>query len=270
MVYPAAVTPFDDRGRIDDLSVARLLAHFEASGCTGVVLAGTNGEGPSLSAPEKRDLLEVSSSVRGSLKLILGTNSNSLNENIWLAKQAARLDAEALLVMPPSYFREVAPEAIRDWFLALLDASPIGIIAYHFPQRTGVPLPPDLMSELALHPNLLGLKDSSGELNHSAYREALPTHRLYVGDERRLMDALRSGWAGTISGVANSKPTELCAILRDWASNRESADTRFQLLLPEIEHLRGLAQPMAHKRNLHRAGIINTEAVRLPLLQTES
>lgn len=268
MVYPAAVTPFDERGRVDDLSVARLLAHFEASGCTGVVLAGTNGEGPSLSAPEKRDLLEVASGVRGSLKIILGTSSNSLTENIWLAKQAARLDAEAMLVMPPSYFREASRNGIRDWFLALLEASPVGIIAYHFPQRTGVPLLPDLMAELAEHPNLFGLKDSSGELNHREYREALPTHRLFVGDERRLLDALDAGWTGSISGVANSRPLELSTIVREWSSDRDSATTRFELLRPEIERLRSLAQPMGHKRNLHADGIISRPDVRLPLTQT--
>jgi len=267
MVFPAAVTPFNERGRIDDLSVAKLLAYFESQGCDGVVLAGTNGEGPSLSAVEKRDLLEMSQSTAGSLKRVLGTNSNSLDENIWLAKQAARFGAWAMLVMPPSYFKEASSDGIIQWYRALLDASPVPIIAYHFPKRTSVPLPPEMMRELADHPNLLGLKDSSGEGKHAEYRAALPRHLLFVGDERCLLDALRNGWTGTISGVANVMADELVAIVRDCSGDRESAETKFALALPEIERRRGLAQPMAHKRELAQMGVLARDDVRLPLLQ---
>lgn len=269
MVFPASITPFNDRGRIDELSVAKLLAHFESTGCDGVVLAGTNGEGPSLSAHEKRDLLEVAAGVAGSLKLILGTNSSSLDETIWLSKQAGRFGAIALLVMPPSYFREASSDGIVGWFRALLDASPVPIIAYHFPKRTGVPLPPETMARIADHPNLLGLKDSSGDETHAAYREVLPTHQLFVGDERQLLNALRAGWTGTISGVANCLSRDLVAIMRDWPGQAESAETKFALLLPEIERLRALAQPMAHKRFLAERGIIALDDVRLPLLQQQ-
>ncbi|MCC7436103.1 MAG: dihydrodipicolinate synthase family protein [Methanoregulaceae archaeon] len=267
MVLPASITPFNERGRIDELSVAKLLAHFESTGCDGVVLGGTNGEGPSLSAVEKRDLLEIASGVSGTLKLILGTNSSSIDENIWLSKQAARFGAMAMLVMPPSYFREASQDGIVAWFRMLLDASPVPIIAYHFPKRTGVPLLPEMMAQLADHPNLLGLKDGSGEETHAAYRAVLPSHRLFVGDERQLLKALLAGWTGTISGVANCLSRELVAVLRDWPSERESAETKFALLLPEIERMRAMSQPMAHKRFLAERGIIARDDVRLPLQQ---
>jgi len=172
-------------------------------------------------------------------------------------------------VMPPSYFREASQDGIVAWFRMLLDASPAPIIAYHFPKRTGVPLLPEMMGLLAEHPNLLGLKDSSGDEDHKAYRAALPTHQLFVGDERQLLNALRAGWTGTISGVANCLSRELVAILRDWPLDRESAETKFALLLPEIERMRALPQPMAHKRFLAGRGIIAREDVRLPLKQEE-
>lgn len=267
MVLPAAVTPFNERGRIDDLSVAKLLAHFEAQGCDGVVLAGTNGEGPSLSAVEKRDLLEIAQGCSGTLKRVLGTNSSSLDENIWLSKQAARFGAWAMLVMPPSYFKEVSSAGIIQWYRALLDASPVPIIAYHFPKRTSVPLPPELMRDLADHPNLLGLKDSSGEGKHAEYREVLPDHQLFVGDERCLLNALRCGWTGTISGVANVMAGSLVSIVRDWKVAPESAEVKFALALPEIERRRALSQPMAHKCELARLGVIARDDVRLPLIQ---
>ncbi len=90
---------------------------------------------------------------------------------------------------------------------------------------------------------------------------------LFVGDERRLIDALDAGWTGTISGVANCVSRDLVAILRDWPSDRESAETKFALLLPEIERMRSLQQPMGHKRHLQGLGIIARSDVRLPLMQ---
>src|SRR5436305_4424299 len=105
-IYPAAVTPFDEKGRVDILCVARLLAWFEAAGCKGAVLAGTNGEGPSLSATEKRDLIREAIPLRGKLDIILGIATSSLEEAVWSCNQAQNAGAVAALVMPPSYFRE--------------------------------------------------------------------------------------------------------------------------------------------------------------------
>src|SRR5437588_2512986 len=115
-IYPAAVTPFDEKGRIDMLSVARLLAWFEANGCKGAILAGTNGEGPSLSPVEKRDLLRDAMPLRGKLELILGIATSSSDEAIWLCKQAGSLGAKAILLMPPFYFREATSCGMQKWF----------------------------------------------------------------------------------------------------------------------------------------------------------
>src|SRR5688572_23691682 len=94
-VYPAAVTPFDEKGRVDMAGMARLLAWFEANGCVGAVLAGTNGEGPSLSATEKRDLIQHAVPLRGKLDLVLGIATPSLDEAIWLTRRAEEAGAVA-------------------------------------------------------------------------------------------------------------------------------------------------------------------------------
>jgi 4-hydroxy-tetrahydrodipicolinate synthase len=121
----------------DHAGIARLLAHFEACGCQGAVIAGTNGEGPSLSAGEKRDLLKSASAARGKLTLILGVATSSLDEAHWLCRRAAELEASAVLLMPPSYFRSVTEDAIVDWFLWVLDRSPVPILVYNLPKFTG-------------------------------------------------------------------------------------------------------------------------------------
>lgn len=268
-VYPASVTPFDTSGRIDAAGVARLLAHFEAAGCRGVVLAGTNGEGPSLSAVEKRDLVREAQPLRGGLELVLGIATPSLDEAVWLAKRAAEFGAIGVLVMPPGYFRMVEAEGIRAWFLRLMDASPLPVIAYNFPRMTGITLDADLLASLASHQRFAGVKDSSGERdNLGAYRRAIPQGKLlFVGDERLLLEALRAGWTGTISGAANVVPVWLAEVVRLWhAADPEGAEAKFDLVLPAIEAIRGLPQPAGNKALLHRLGLLDGREPRLPLV----
>lgn len=267
-VYPASVTPFDARGCVDAAGVARLLAWFEASGCRGAVLAGTNGEGPSLSAVEKRDLLESAAGVRGSLELILGVATPSLDEAVWLCRQAHRFGAASALVMAPFYFRDAPEEGIEHWFLELLDASPLPVLVYNFPQKAGIVLRPELIGRLARHERFLGAKDSSGDAtNLRTYREAVEDrHLLFVGNETLLAEALGLGWSGTISGAANVLPQWLSAICGEWASARESAEAKFALALDAIGALRAGPQPALNKAVLHRLGVLSDPRVRSPLV----
>lgn len=268
-VYPAAVTPFDPTDRIDLASLARLLAFFEAAGCRGAVLAGTNGEGPSLSAVEKRDLVREANSLRGNLDLILGIATPSLDEAKWLVRRAAEFEAIAVLVMPPGYFRNVRAAGIRDWFLRLMDVSPVPLLAYNFPKMTGISLEPKSVESLAAHERFAGIKDSSGvRENLSAYRQAVPEGKaLFVGDERLLLEALKAGWTGTISGAANVVPDWLSEVCRLWkAGDADGAEAKFDLLLPALEAVRGLPQPTGNKALLHRRGVLASRAPRLPLL----
>lgn len=267
-VYPAAVTPFDARGKIDFESLAKLLAWFESAGCRGAVLAGTNGEGPSLSAVEKRDLIECAAGLRGKLNLFLGIATPSLEEAAWLCRRAADSGAIAALVMPPGYFREASEEGVALWFEALLERSPLPVLVYNFPQRTGITLSPSLLTRLAKRPNMAGIKDSSGEAaNLQAFRQAVPEGRaLFVGDETLLLDALESGWTGTISGAANSVPHWLSAIVGEFVEgSQESAQEKFRILLPTLRAIRKCPQPAGHKGVLERYGVIGSRAVRVPL-----
>ena len=267
-VYPAAVTPFDPSGRIDAAAMARLLAWFESSGCQGAVLAGTNGEGPSLSAIEKRDLLRDAMAVRGKLDIVLGVATSSLEEAVWLCSQAQRSGAVAGLVMPPSYFKEATEGGITAWFLALMDRTDLPILVYNFPQRTGVTLSADTLRLLAGHPRFAGAKDSSGSReNLQSYAAAMDGEKLlYVGNETLLLEALQAGWTGTISGAANVMPYPLSRIVADFAAGRfESAEAKFAMALPAIQSIRANAQPSTNKALLADIGVIASGAVRLPL-----
>jgi 4-hydroxy-tetrahydrodipicolinate synthase len=268
-VYPAAVTPFDERGAVDHAGVARLLAWFASNGCKGAVVAGTNGEGPSLSAPEKRELIRASVPLgeKLGLEVILGIASNSLDQAIWLCKQAKDSGAAAVLLMAPGYFREATEEGVEAWFTQVLDRSSVDTLVYNFPKRTGVTITPELMYRLAKHDRVIGLKDSSGSAeNMKGYAQAVPKKLKYVGDETLLLDALQAGWTGTISGAANILPNWLSQVIADWETDQESARAKFELVLPGIKGLRGQPQPAANKAVLHHLGIVDNADLRLPLL----
>lgn len=254
-VMPAAVTPFDADGRVDHAGVARLLAYFRAEGATGVVVAGTMGEGPSLTSFEKRDLIRVAVPLAHGLPVWLGVATPSLEEAVWLAREADKAGAAGVLLMPPFFYREadVAP-----WLQAFLERSPCDVLLYHFPRFA-----PAIPLALVDHPRVAGLKDSSGErANLAVFAEAMPGKRLFVGDETLLSEAIELGWSGTISGAANVLCRELAGALSD---EGESRKTKLTLLQPRLREIASTPQPQGHKRWLVDQGVLERADVRLPL-----
>jgi len=270
-IYPAAVTPFDEKGRVDMTSVARLLAWFESNGCKGAVLAGTNGEGPSLGAVEKRDLLREAMPLRGSLDLVLGIATSSTDEAIWLGKQASTIGASAVLLMPPYYFREATECGVREWFETVISRAPLPVMVYNFPQRTGFTIRPELLQKLCAFENFVGAKDSSGDdSNLLSYKQAVGERTLFVGNETLIINALKAGWSGSISGAANVVPMWLSQLVQDWDGNGiESAQAKFEILLPVLKQLRSQAQPALNKAILKAFNVLSLADVRAPLTEAD-
>lgn len=270
-VMPASLTPYGPQGEVDAVGLARLGAGFEAAGSVGIVLGGTNGEGPSLSAVEKRDLVRGFAPARGQLKVVAGLATSSLTEAIWLAQQAAKSGADAVLVMAPGGYANLDAAGIRDWFFRLADASPLPLILYHHPLMSRVTWRGEHVAELVAHPQCMGLKDSSGDpANLAEFRAAWPEAPLWVGDERLLLPALQAGWHGTISGCANVMAAPLCQVVQAWETGEtERAERLFARILPLIEALRRVPQPAHHKRSAFLQGRIERPDVRPPLTLPE-
>ncbi len=265
-VLPASVTPFLDSGVVDHVGVAHLISWFRAQGCAGIVLAGTNGEGPSLSAIEKRDLIKVAAPLAQGLPVVLGVATSSLNEAAWSCESARKAGASAALVMPPTYFREASEDGIACWFEQLLRETTLPVLLYNIPQRTGFTFSPDLVHRLCQHDGIAGIKDSSGNAeNLVSFSQAAAGKYRYVGDERLLLDALAAGWSGTISGAANILAGWLAPIVSEWEEARTSAETKFAYIKPALEALKASPQPVANKWLLQKQGVIESAAGRLPL-----
>ena len=259
--YTALITPLCPDGEIDYPGVARLIAWHESEGMDGVVIAGTNGEGPSLSAVEKRDLTRFAVEHAGKLKIVFGAGTCSLPEAIWLCNQAEKSGAVAALVLPPFYF--AATEAgIEEWFTKLVENVKISVILYNFPKSTKVSLSPDLVGRLLQLERVIGIKDSSGDPETlTAYlAKATPISKsVFVGDERLLLSCLSRGGAGTISGLANSFPR---LVARQVAERTET----LQALIDEaVENVKCHPQPAIHKAILDHKGLPGGQ-VRPPLV----
>jgi dihydrodipicolinate synthase/N-acetylneuraminate lyase len=239
-------------GGIDLPAVARLLAYHEASGTTGVVLAGTNGEGVSLSGPEKRELVEFAIQQAGGLDVVCGLATCSITEAIWLSRRAEEAGAVATLAMPPFYFRSAGEDGVEAWFRLLLEGSGIPCILYNFPQNAGIALSPALVARLFETEHVAGVKDSSGDpASMAAYLQAAKQmgKQVFVGDERLVLDCLRAGGSGTVSGLANSYPRLVSRLAN------EATDDLQQVVDKAFAAIKKHPQPAVHKHVLAWRGL---------------
>jgi 4-hydroxy-tetrahydrodipicolinate synthase len=253
-IYTAILTPFTPTGEVDEPLFVRLLAFAEAAGVRGVVVAGTTGEAPSLSAPEKVALYELASRTRGTLRIIAGILSCSLPEAIYLARNAARAGCDALMVAPPFYYR--APlEGLIAFYRTLLEATTLPVILYNIPQLTRQPIPAALLDALLPLPNLIGIKDSSGDPESlQTYLGYAPRLKVWVGEEKLLLRNLQGGGAGSISGLANLFPERMVATFRAFHEGRE-ADGLQQLIDEAADAIDAFPAPANFKYALTLRGL---------------
>ncbi len=262
-VHTAIITPFDEAGAIDEACFVRLIAYQESAGVNGVVVAGSTGEGPSLSAPEKVRLYELACQARGALQVIAGIIVCSLDEARYLARQATKLGCDGLMVAPPFYFSP--PEAgLIAFYKATLEATPLPVILYNIPQRTRVALTPALVSALLDYPNLIGIKDSSGEMaSLEQYLQFAPRLKVWVGEEKFLLHNLQNGGAGTISGLANVYPYGLVRVWRAYQEGKEAEGLQ-ALVDSYADAIDAFPAPVNFKYTLRYEGF-PPMSVRLPL-----
>ena len=233
-VFAPATTSFDPvDGEADVVSLRANLRAWLAHPLAGVVLFGSTGEGPLLDEDEKARLVEgCRDVVDGGRLLLAGTGAESTRATIRATRAVAHAGADAVLVQPPAYYRPLmTPEALRDHYTAVADASPVPVILYQVPPRfSGVELPPGLVGELARHPNVIGIKDSSGDLKTlGALVEACDGRAaVLAGSGAVLYGALEIGAVGGILAVALLLPGECAALCRAFAEGRLADAGRLQ------------------------------------------
>lgn len=215
-IYPPIPTPFDEKGQIAVNALKDNLAFLGGYDLRGFVVMGSNGEYVMLSEKEKILLMETARAAIPSDKLMIaGTGCQSTAETIDLTRKAAEIGADAALVITPSYYRKaMTPEALSVHFRAVADASPIPVILYNMPANTGIDLEADTIAALARHPNIIGIKDSGGNIVKMGdiRRMAGPDFQVMAGSAGFLLPALTVGAVGGVLALANIAPVQCIGI----------------------------------------------------------
>ncbi len=239
-IFPALITPFRGGRRDEDVDSGALAGNvglLNGTGLSGYVVLGSNGECVSLSWDEALGLVKTVRDAAAPGKLVVaGAGQESTPLTIDFVNAAADRGADAALVRPPSYFKaRLTREALKKHYLDVAEAARIPVIIYNIPQNTGVPIEPSLVVELSAHPNIIGLKDSSGSLANigDIVRRVREDFDCLVGSGSLILPALVMGARGAILGVANAAPRECVRIYELFRSGRiEEAATRQLDLIP--------------------------------------
>ena len=230
----AVVTPMTAAGEIDLQAWEGLLQWHAQQGTDAIVVVGTTGESPTVTLAEAGELVRRAVMVLGDqVPVIAGTGTNSTASTIERTRALAAAGAQAALVVTP-YYNKPTQEGLYQHFRAVADASPIPIILYNVPSRTGVDLQPDTVVRLASHPRILGVKESTGSL---ARVEELVARcgddlEIYSGEDPIAVQSIAAGARGLISVTANVAPAlmhEMCThALAGRLEQAEAIDDRLQ------------------------------------------
>ena len=237
-VFAPICTPFDGSGNIQYDALQENLAKYRLAGLRGFVVSGSTGEAPFLSQDEKRKLFQSVSQVADGNVLIAGTATESVRETLDLIQDAAKLGYAAALVITPHYYRGqmLRPETQASFFRAVADSSHIPILLYNFPQMTGIDLPLDVVVQLSEHPNIIGIKDSSGDIDRiRRLTSSLPdTFDVLVGGSAIFHESLCLGAKGGILGMANVLPRSTRLIYQRYQTGDVRGSHAFQQKIMEV------------------------------------
>jgi 4-hydroxy-tetrahydrodipicolinate synthase len=223
-VFAPALTPFKKDLSIDKAEHLRFCKWLLANN-VGLAVFGTNSEANSLSVGERMELLDnlVSAGIPGS-RLVPGNGTCTLPDTIMLTRAALEAGAAAVLMLPPFFYKNVSEEGVFASYAEVIERvgdSRLRILLYHIPQLSGVPVTLTLLERLLVrYPGVIaGVKDSSGDMaNTTGVLRAFPQLRVFCGSESFLLETMRGGGAGCISGCANVNPTAIDRLYREWRS----------------------------------------------------
>lgn len=248
-VIPAVATPLTEDDQPDLDMLQRHLHSLEQEGCSGVLLMGTTGEGPSFGLDERETIIREGKSAAGSMKVLAGTGCASLADAKHLTRRAFELGVDAVLVAPPFYYKDVSDAGLLAYYGRLIkEAVPEDgpVLLYHIPQITHVPISFGLLDALgAKSPApVAGIKDSSGDLTHlMALCKREPQLRVFTGNDSHFLSALQCGAAGCITAASNAFAPIAVAVFR--AFNEGVDATHHQSKLSEVREVLGGFQPFA-------------------------
>lgn len=259
-VLAAALTPMTDDGHVSTEALADHVTWLLAHGCDGVLLFGTNGEGLSLTAEERIDVLAT---VLGgdipSETILVGASAPALPDAVDLAREATERNAGGVLVLPPFHYQNVKSEGVFRFYDQLVQhvgSGDLRLYLDHFAELSGVPISFGTLQRLAeKYPDqIAGITDSDGEWDHTdALCRDFPNLQVFTGTERLLLPTLEAGGAGCISGTANVTASLAAEVFSRWRDGADAASlqdtlTRFRTAFAPLPTIPALKYLMSQLR----------------------
>ncbi len=227
-IFPPLVTPFKNEELALDM-LKNNVQRYQTFALRGYVVLGSNGERVMLNEKESLQVIETVAENAGENKLVIfGAGEESVQGTVRFLKNAARVGGQAALLITPHYYRsQMKPEVIFNFYTQVAEASPVPIVIYNVPANTGLEVPLEVVTRLAEHPNIIGMKDSSGNLTYqqSILGRNLPNFQLLTGTANTLMSSLVVGAVGGILALANILPAQ-CIQIYEWVKAGEFEKAR--------------------------------------------
>jgi 4-hydroxy-tetrahydrodipicolinate synthase len=263
-IHTALVTPFLN-GAIDFASYGKLLEIQLCSRVAGVVILGTTGEAPTVTQKEKEKLIKDGvKQLTGKKTVTVGCGCNDTVGTCEKIKEAASLGAEFALVVAP-YYNKPSQRGLLRHFITVADASPIPVIVYNVPSRTGVDVSAETLAVLSSHPNIAACKEAGGDIKTVTDKAAAERTDLFCGNDTMLLPHLALGAKGAISVSSNIEPDRTCEIYEKYVSgDADGAKDAFFSLYPFLSALGCDTNPVPIKAVMASCGLISDE-VRPPL-----
>lgn len=265
----ALVTPFMENGAIDFAAVAKIVDKLIAGGVDYILVLGTTGETPTLSTDERKALIRfVRDRVAGRVKLMVGVGGNCTHDVVKTLRTWDLRGYDAVLSVNP-YYNKPNQEGLYQHFKAIAEASPLPVMLYNIPGRTGVNMAPETIARLATDcDNIIGVKEASGNLTQMEQVKALtPSDFLLIsGDDGLTVEVIKRGGVGVISVLANAYPAETKEVVSlALNGNTEEAEQKLKALDGIISSLFEEGNPVGVKTALYLKGVC-TNTMRLPLV----
>lgn len=221
-IYPPITTPFDSDGGIYKSKLKFNVEKWNLTGLSGYVVCGSTGESVMLTAEEKYTCWEIVAAAAGSDKLLIaGTGAESVQETAALTNKAAEMGYKAAMVRTPHYYKNQLSRVDGQvlFFRSVADRTRIPLMIYNWPQATGIDIAPEAVAILSEHPNIIAIKESSGNLEKvmQMIRETKPGFQVLVGSAPTLAPSFHVGAVGAVLAFANAAPYATITI---WEAHR--------------------------------------------------
>ncbi|MGB3757773.1 MAG: 4-hydroxy-tetrahydrodipicolinate synthase [Rivularia sp. (in: cyanobacteria)] len=272
-VITAMVTPFKEDGSVNYDVAEKLAVHLAQNGTDTFIVCGTTGESPSMTWDEEYQLFKcVLQAVSGKAKVIAGCGSNSTKEAVAATQEAAKMGVHGSLQVVP-YYNKPPQAGLYRHFQAIAEAVPeLPLLLYNVPGRTGQNLQPQTVARLAEIDNIIGIKESTGNIDQASQMRRLtpPEFQIYSGDDYMTLPLLSIGANGIVSVASHLVGLQLQQMIQAFKDGKVQAATDIHLkLFPLFKVLFATANPIPVKAALNLQGW-DVGSTRLPLYEAES